>query len=155
MRKFQTLSVTAGLLAVCMVAVGAGQGDIYRWKDPSGNWHYADQPVPGAELVRGTRKPPPAPAPVPAPVATPAASASGANEATAPVSAQVADQVRQEAATAKIEQCKQAEERYTRAVQARRIYKTDEKGNKVFLNDAELDAARLNARAERDLSCSP
>jgi len=40
------------------------------------------------------------------------------------------------------------------AVQARRMYKTDDKGNRVFLNEAELDAARLQARSARDLACA-
>jgi hypothetical protein len=38
-------------------------------------------------------------------------------------------------------------------MQARRVYKTDEKGNRVFLNSAEIDAARLEARSNRDLAC--
>lgn len=156
MRKIQILTVAAGLAVACMVANSAGQGDIYRWKDPNGNWHYADQPQPGAELVRGTRKPPvPTPAPAPTPVVAATSPADAAANSSAPVSPQVANEVRQEAATAKAEQCKKAEENYTRAVQARRIYKTDAQGNKTYLNDAELDAARLNARAERDVSCSP
>jgi len=141
----------AGLLAICMFANGAGQGDIYRWKDANGNWHYADQPQPGAELVRGTRKPPPAPPAAPVAVAR---STAGATEPGA-VSPQVAEQVRLETAAAKAEQCKKAEENYTKAVQARRMYKVDAQGVKTYLNDAELDQTRLNSRAARDLACNP
>ena len=35
------------------------------------------------------------------------------------------------------------------------IYKTDEKGNRTYLSSAEIDAARLEARATRDLTCNP
>ena len=35
------------------------------------------------------------------------------------------------------------------------MYKVDEQGNRVFLNDAEIDEARLNARSTRDLACGP
>jgi hypothetical protein len=152
MRIFSSLTAVAGLIAMSMVAAGAGQGDIYRWKDANGAWHYSDQPQPGAELVRGTRKPPAAPA---ATAPAPPAPAAGATEPPAPVSAEVAGQVRQEAALAKAENCKKADESYTKAVQARRMYKVDAQGVKTYLNDAELDATRLNARAQRDAACAP
>jgi hypothetical protein len=84
--------------------------------------------------------------------ATPAA---GATEPSVPVSPQVAEQVRQEVAAAKAENCKKAEESYARAVQARRMYKVDAQGVKTYLNDAELDATRLNARTVRDDACKP
>ena len=63
--------------------------------------------------------------------------------------------MREQAAAAKAEQCKQAEEAYQKAIQARRIYKTDEAGNRVYFSSAEMDAARLRARAARDLACGP
>ena len=28
------------------------EGEVYRWKDVNGVWHYSDQPQPGAELVK-------------------------------------------------------------------------------------------------------
>ena len=67
----------------------------------------------------------------------------------------MAQQVRQEVATAKAEQCTKLKAEYDQVVQARRLYKTDEKGNRVFLTDAELDAARLQVRSARDRACAP
>ena len=151
MRKFLTLTSAAGLIAVCIVATGAGQGDIYRWKDVNGNWHYSDQPQAGAELVRGTRKPPPStPSPAPASKATANATAT----TTAPDSKTV-DQVRQDVAAAQDDNCKKADEAYNKSVQARRMYKIDAQGVKTYLTDAELDEARLNARTQRDAVCKP
>jgi hypothetical protein len=143
------------LTAITLIATSAfAAGEVYRWKDSDGTWHYSDQPHPGAELVKGTQRPVaiPATAPPPAPPAPPASDAATAD--TLPVSEDVADQVRAEAATAKTNQCKKAEERYTTAINARRIYKTDAEGNRVYLTDAELDAQRLQARAARDLACN-
>ena len=35
------------------------------------------------------------------------------------------------------------------------MYKKDDKGNRIFLSSAEIDAARLEARSTRDLACGP
>lgn len=140
----------AALLAGPLAMAG---NDVYRWKDANGVPHYSDQPQPGAELIRSggrssTAAAPTQPAPAPATTVS--------SDSTAPpVSREVAQQVRQEAASAKADQCKKQQEAYQRAVQARRIVKVDEKGNKVFLNDSEIDAARLEARANRDRACDP
>jgi len=130
---------------------------VYRWKGPDGTWHYSDQPRPGAELVRGTQVTRPAAAETQATEAAPQTEAPAEPVAyePLPVSDAVAQEVRAAAATAKAEQCKKAEDLYQRALQARRIIKsTDAQGKSVFMNEAEADAARLQARANRDLACS-
>lgn len=151
MRKMLIATVVSLLAATA----GHAAGEVYGWKDANGNWHYSDQPMPGAKLMKGAPQTMPSATPTPAPMPTPAAPIP--NDATgAPVvSPEVAQQVRAEAANAKGEQCKNAEKAYTSAVQARRIYKTDAKGNRTYLTDAEIDATRLEARSNRDLACAP
>jgi len=145
--------IPIALLLICPLAMAAG--DVYRWKDANGVPHYSDQPQPGAELIHANKRTGISATPAPSqPAPTPATTVSSDNSAPA-VTREVAQQVRQEAANAKSEQCKKQTEAYQRAVQARRIVKVDEKGNKVFLNDSEIDAARLEARANRDLACNP
>jgi len=151
MRKLLTLVASAGLIAVCLVANGA---DIYRWKDANGAWHYSDQPQPGAELVRGSYKPPAAPTPPVAAAPSPAPAPTGAAAPAAAANAEVVEQVKQDVAAAKIEKCKKAEDIYAQSVQARRMYKVDAQGNKTFLNEAELDEARVNAKIQRDNACN-
>jgi hypothetical protein len=143
------------LTAITLIATSAfAAGEVYRWKDADGTWHYSDQPHPGAELVKGTQRPMSLPVETPPLASPPAAAADASTADPLPVSQDVADQVRAEAAVAKTGQCKKAEERYNTAINARRIYKTDAEGNRVYLTDAELDAQRLQARAARDLACS-
>jgi len=154
MRKLLTLTATASLIAVCLVANSAGQGDIYRWKDSSGTWHYSDQPQEGAELVRGTPKPTPVRPTPPVAVVPAAAPAAPGAAAPAAVNAQVTEQVKQDVAAAKVEKCKKAEEIYAQSVQARRMYKVDAQGAKTFLTEAELDEARVNAKVQRDTVCN-
>jgi hypothetical protein len=155
MRKIVSFAIAAFLFAPAIMA----EGEVYRWKDANSVWHYSDQPQPGAELVKkaGGRSsssnsaPPPA---APSAERQPDGTVSATSDNSAPpVSPEVAQQVRREAATAKSEQCKKAKDAYQRAVQARRIVKKDESGKQVFLNAAEIDAARLEARANQDLAC--
>lgn len=149
MRKMLIATVVSLLAA----GVASGAGEVYRWKDANGNWHFSDQPTPGAELVRGAQHTMPS-ANAPAPSAAPAAIPTDPSGAPV-VTPEVAQQVRAEAATAKGEQCKKAEQSYQAAVQSRRIYKTDANGNRTYLSAAEIDAARLQARSNRDLACAP
>lgn len=159
MRKIITFTVTTLLMASAF-----GASEIYRWRGPDGTWHYSDQPRPGAELVRGAQRLRPSTEPQ-AESATPDTSSAptAINIEPMPVSDAVASEVRAAAASAKEEQCKQAEQTYQLALQARRIVKVDEQGkrltdaqgNPVFMNDNEMDAERLRARANRDLACGP
>lgn len=153
------MRLSPALVVFCLIPLLAhATGEVYRWKDANGFWHYSDQPQPGAELVKGARKPAPVTAASTPTASTPAAAASAATSATSgtlPISDAVAQQVRTEAADAKSEQCKKATEHYDQSIRARRMYRVDDKGAQVFLNDAELDQARLNARSTRDLACGP
>ncbi len=148
MRKIFAIAVVTLLGSTAFAA-----GEVYRWKDASGVWHYSDQQQPGAELYRGSR---PAAAAAASPAATPAAPPAAVpdNSNGLPVvSQEVAQEVRQAAAAAKAKTCEKAKADYDEKVQALRIKRVDDKGNVTFLNAAEIDAARLQARSARDLAC--
>lgn len=146
MRKIITFTV-----ATLLVSSAFAAGEIYRWKAPDGTWHYSDQPRPGAEQVRGSQLARPSTPPASQPT-NPQPPVQPADDAL-PVSPEVAAEVRAEAAAIKAEQCKRAEAQYQEAIQARRIYRTDEQGNRVYMSEAEADQARIQARANRDLAC--
>jgi len=149
MRRILTLAATILITASALAA-----GDIYRWKDANGTWHYSDQPQPGAELVMRNSRPVDSDSAA-AVATTPTPDAPPETSGPLPVSDAVASQVRQEAATAKAQQCKKAEGAYQQAIQARIMTRTDEAGNKVFMTPAEIDAYRLEARSYRDQACGP
>ncbi len=138
--------------ALLIAGSALAAGEVWRWKDSNGTWHYSDQPQPGAELVRRSGRVESAPA---APNAQPAPPPSNTTNITLPVSDEVAAEVRKEAATAKAEQCKKAEENYQKAVQARVFPRTGADGKQTFLSAAEIDAFRLQARSIRDTACGP
>jgi hypothetical protein len=157
MRSYKSLNL---VILVCAFGVGSvlSAGEIYRWKDPDGTWHYTDQPVPGAERISSIPKPPSA---RPAAETTAPARGSGgpvtpgsATPAGAPqVSRAVAAQVRAEVSAARSEQCNKARDAYTKAVQSRRIYRVGPQGERQYLSEVEADTARLAARAEMDSAC--
>ena len=52
------------------------------------------------------------------------------------------------------EQCKQAKDSYDKAIQSRRIYKSDKEGEqREYLSDAEADAYRLQLRNDVSMRC--
>jgi hypothetical protein len=68
---------------------------------------------------------------------------------------QAARDVAADVASRRTAECKRATEAYERAIQARRIYKTGPNGEQIFLSEAELTQARIDARAARDAACAP
>jgi hypothetical protein len=62
--------------------------------------------------------------------------------------------VKEDVAKKRDEQCKEASARYQQAVAARRIFKTNEKGERTYLSDAEADQARVAAKSEVDAVCA-
>jgi hypothetical protein len=153
------LAITTLLVAA---ACGVAQADVYRWVDEHGEAHYSDRWMPGSELIKSSR-----PHPVVPDSSTegPAAASPGQAKAngTAPnkdpmakLRHEAAEQaVKQDVAKVREAQCKQAKERYQKAIEARRIYKAPKEGDtdRVFMTDQETDAYRLQARNDVTTAC--
>lgn len=147
MRYPSILSLAIAALAVCKAA---GAGDIYcnnQGRDCS------DRPSPNATLVHVANPPASTSSDTtPPPAARPPVDAA----ATAKLADDASHQaVQKDVATNRAEQCKQAKEKYTQSIQAHRIYRMNKAGEREYLNDAELDQARLNSRLEMDRACGP
>ena len=135
---------------------GAAHADVYRWVDDHGEAHYTDRWVPGAELIKSSR-------PRPSESSAPAADAQTKNSSvTAGASADqkrqqkaAEDAVKQDVAKTKESQCKEAKDRYQKAIEARRIFKPARPGDtdRQFMSDSEVDAYRLQARNDVTLAC--
>jgi uncharacterized protein DUF4124 len=140
----------ASLIVIC----GVAHADVYRWVDERGEAHYTDRWVPGSELIKSSKPRPTE--------ATPAASqaqskpqTSSATQAAAARQQQAAEAaVKADVAKTKEAQCKQAKDRYEKAIEARRIYKPGKEGqDREYMSDAETDAYRLQARNDVTLTC--
>ena len=164
----RTLAI--GTLILAGVATVA-QADVYRWVDEHGSVHYSDQWVPGSELIKTTH---------PRTSTSDAARRSTEQEklqvASDRISAQLAQEkderaVQKDKAKAREQQCKEAKDRYEKAILARRIYKTPQAAAKdqnakdlaaqdaqrppdrEYLSDADADAVRLQAHKDMVDAC--
>jgi len=154
----RTLAISSLLFAGAMSVAHA---DVFRWVDDHGGVHYSDQWVPGSEVIKSTR---------PHPASTSSDSPRPPSDAQKTTSLQAAGQstqsaekaVKQDMAKIREQQCKEARDRYDKAIQARRIYKASEgdksKGadgaaERQYLSDDEADAYRVKARQEVENLC--
>ena len=135
-------------------AISAAHADVYRWVDDHGGVHYSDQWVAGSEVIKSSIKPP--------------ASSGGSSTRTytapktssaAPSQDDTAKAVKNDVAKARDQQCKDAKDRYEKAIAARRIYKAPAAGDKPakdvdgqdarqYLSEEEADAYRVKARQD-------
>jgi hypothetical protein len=151
----------AGLLTAfacgCLPAMPA-LGELYKWTDAEGKVHYSDQPPPPNVKQPVTVKPrsPAAPAAAPEAAGTPAAAPKSYVEKDAEFNRRRVEAAEREAAANKA--AKEAADKKKNCEQAkahlagmqsggRRITRHDEKGELVYLSDAEI--AQETARAEQ------
>jgi hypothetical protein len=145
-------------------AVSVAQADVFRWVDEHGGVHYSDQWVPGSQVIKSNRPHPPSDSPPAADTAPHAASPQKtADGASAPADPNASKAMKQDMAKVREQQCKDAKDRYDKAIQARRIYKskqgggqakdTDPPDDREYLSDEEADSYRVKARQEMQNIC--
>jgi hypothetical protein len=156
LNKILMVLLMAGLTAV------ASAETVYKWVDSAGQIHYTDLPPrqsdakilsvthgvssfgdeegsdgeDSGEQGRGSSTPSTTPT-TPEP----------------PVSQQAMAAAQDDAARAKLEQCKAAQDRYQRYIDSRRLFR-EEGGKRVYLSDQELTEARARAKQAVDDYCS-
>ncbi len=157
----RTLAIGTLILAGAATVASA---EVYRWVDEHGSVHYSDQWVPGSQLIKSTRPRP----------AQERASSSDTTRGSQPTPSSIANQaladsaqrstenaVKQDVARIRESQCKEAKDRYEKAIQARRIFKAtgpndkaeDRPDNRQYMSDEEADAYRLQARKDMEDVC--
>lgn len=138
------------ILMLISLAPCAALADVYRSVDAQGHVQYSDLPSPGAERVSGMpsgSSPPPD------------SSKNGAlDKEIQQVSQRLAQQkaardVQKDTEQARAAQCKQAQDAYQKAVQARRIYNTGPDGERQYLTDEQADQERVSYRLAMEAAC--
>ncbi len=157
-----TIVMKAGRLALtCAVATmtfatGAAANEIYKWTDENGNIHYEDRPSGAASeerldmSYRRTDN-----AAVNQRVKARLESQAARDEARSVAAAEQQEAADQAAAAAERQQaCERARARLETYLQSRRLYRTDESGERVYLDDTERQEARQKAEEQVTEFCS-
>lgn len=145
------------LCAALMVFSSMASAVVYKWMDAQGKVHYGDRPPDGVhaeimELIgpRGTsRAPQPATAPAPAKPAVVAARTASATSADPAKKA-----VQEDVEAVREKQCADAQERYRKSIEGRRLFRLGSDGEREYLTSEEIDAERLNAKRDVDAICN-
>lgn len=139
-------------LAAASLAAGTASADVYKYKDEKGNIQYTDKPpsLPAERLNVQSQR-------------TDLVAAQERSEATIKANTSppvapgnsTAEQKAAAAATAqdKADRCIKARERYDKYMNSPKLYEQGEDGERRYLSDAELDAARAAAKASMDVMC--
>jgi hypothetical protein len=144
------LLVCAALIAWSSLASAV----VYKWTDAQGKLQYGDRPPDGvhAEVVEllGTH------ASTPRNASTPAQASSSAQTAAKPTPKDVEDRkaIAQDVSQVKDKQCTDAQERYKKLIEGRRLYKAGPDGERQFMTSEEIDTERLNAKRDVDTICN-
>lgn len=155
--------ILVGFLMAGLTLVATAE-TVYKWVDGAGQIHYTDLPPKQADarILSVTHGP--------SNLSDEANSDEGdygdenGNDAAAkavtsastpepPVSQAALAAAQDDAARAKVEQCKQAQDRYQRYIESRRLFR-EEAGKRVYLSDQELTEARARAKQAVDDYCS-
>jgi Domain of unknown function (DUF4124) len=147
-----------GMFWLFAATAGHADGTVYKWVDEQGRVHYSDRPPPGQENKAETVANPYArsvtrPAAAAAPAGAPAATANAKGGTGTPAADDPKKKVAADVAAAHAEDCGKARDAYENAVRSRRLYRTGENNERVYLTDAELDQTRLESRRLMDEAC--
>lgn len=149
LQKFAVALLIAGL-----TAIAAADENVYKWSDAQGQIHYTDVPPsqPDAKVLGIFRQESSVMDDETGDGGGSADNGDNGNESTQPsdneptVDAQAMADVQRDVANAKVAQCKEAQERYKRYVESRRLFRMTPEGEREYLTDKELDEARVRAK---------
>ncbi|HEY2686343.1 MAG TPA: DUF4124 domain-containing protein [Steroidobacteraceae bacterium] len=138
------------LFAALLAWSGMASAVVYKWVDAQGKVQYGDRPPDGvkAEVVELLISHNNASAP------HAAASATSADGKPAPADASEKAKVAQDVQQTRDKQCADAQDRYKKLIESRRLYKEGANGERQYLTSDQIDQERLNAKREIDETCN-
>ena len=149
------LAIAVALMLAVTTAGTAVAGDIFKWTDEDGNVHFEDRPIGEDPQKVAIRSRPTNPARVQATVKSRAdAAAKAAEEEAAATPAGPSPEELQAQANARAEKCEKYREQLQRFVRSRRLYREDENGERVYLDEDEMQATRERTENQVQEFCS-
>ena len=164
MRGFPTISGLLAFVCGCLLALPA-LGELYKWTDAEGKVHYSDQPPPPnvKQPIKVKPRVPSAATAVPEAAGTPAEAPKSVAEQDAEFNRRRVEAAEREAAAQKAakevadkkKNCEQAKAQVAGLQSGgRRITRHDEKGEVVYLSDAEIAQEIERAKQAADSWCN-
>ncbi len=147
------LAIAVALMLAVTAAGAAVAGDIFKWTDEDGNVHFGDVPVSAESEKVAIQSRPTNPARVQANAQSRADAAAKAAEAEAAPAGPSPEEL-QAQADAGAEKCSKYRAQLQRFVTSRRLYRQDENGERVYLDEEETQAARERAENQVQDNCS-
>ena len=147
--------IVAAATLTLTVSGAALAGDIYKWVDEDGNVHYGDKPV-GAQSERmAIESRPTDQARVTAQVHARTEARAQAREAEAAAAAEGPSEEELRAqAEERRRNCEKSRADMQRMVTSRRLYREDENGERVYLDETEMQATRQRVEEQINEFCS-
>jgi enoyl-CoA hydratase/carnithine racemase len=153
MRNRSITIVTATLLTL-FVASSALAGEIYKWTDAEGNVHYGDVPVDAQSERLAIKSKPTNSSRVQATTqARLDASAKQREEAAKQPAGPTPEELRAEA-DERAKQCTAHRAQLQKFLTSRRIYRMDDDGERVYMDEAEMQATRERAENQVEEYCN-
>ncbi len=146
-------AIAVALMLAVAAAGPAAAGDIFKWTDEDGNVHFEDRPAGENPEKVAIQSKPTNPARVQAMVQSRADAAAKAAEAEAAPTGPSSEEL-QAQADARVEKCSKYRAQLQRFVTSRRLYRQDENGERVYLDEEETQAARERVENQVQDYCS-
>ena len=152
--RYQTIAIT---LMLAMATAGTAiAGDIYKWTDEDGNVHFGDKPIGEQPERLAIQSKPTDPAKIQAMAqARSQAATKAAEEAAAAEPEGPSPEELQAEADERKQKCTTYRSQMQKYVTSRRLYREDESGERVYLDENEMQAAREKVENQIQEFCSP
>ena len=140
------------VLALTLALAPFAGAQLYKYTDKDGKTVYTDQPPPTADSKAIRVQPSGGPAPAPAAAAVKSNEKDAKGRESPQDSAKKAEDAAKNAA-AKEANCNTAKVQYQNYQDGGRIYKYNAAGEREFMSDADIEAARVRSKREMDEAC--
>lgn len=145
------------VVALSLVAISSSQADVYRYVDKNGHVQYTDKPetLP-AELLAKLKSQRTDNSAIADRVAADLKARDAAAKAQEAANKAATDKTKTDQVTAadKANRCAQARNQYAAITTTGRVFTVDDKGERVYMDDAQLDKARATTKEQMDTWCN-
>ena len=150
----RAITIATTTLLTLVVAGTALAGEIYKWTDADGNVHYGDRPVSNQSERLNIKSKPTNSASVQATTLARVDARAQEREEAANLPAGPSPEELRAEAKQRAEQCTASKAQLQKFLTSRRIYREDENGERVYMDEAEMQATRERSENQVEEFCN-